>query len=311
MKRIGSTNMKIIAATAMTVFSLFAATIGVFAWFTGKIQDSKNADEFEVTINSGRFKNLYFHQYSSVVIDQTTLKPTSYTFNSSWYGKISYDWNTGTASYSGNTVIMDDYTPLDFSRPILLVFELNDAYQLTNAGEISIEASTEEEEFLGARNTDGSAVNDLLTDYYNHDTSTGKYYYALSSVINFFCTDSSAELYNKNGDDNTTLINTTYTVADLKSKEKSKAAKAADPNAVVPDLTFTYINNDTDEVSFNQEPSLYKSEANSTVRYISIIIDYYSDALDYIYSTYLGNYTLETTFDGHLDFLCDWGLEIN
>ena len=122
MKRIGSKNMKIIAATAMTVFSLFAATLGVFAWFTGKIQDQKTADEFAVTVNNGRFKNLYFHQSTSVVIDQTTLKATSYTFDSTWCGKISYDWNTHSAVYSGNEVIMEDYTPLDFSRPILLVF---------------------------------------------------------------------------------------------------------------------------------------------------------------------------------------------
>ena len=311
MKRIGSTNMKIIAATAMTVFSLFAATVGVFAWFTGKIQDSKNADEFEVTINSGRFKNLYFHQYSSVVTDSTSLKPISYTFNSSWAGKISYDWNTGTASYTGTAVEMEDYSPLDFSQPVLLVFELNDAYELTNAGEISIEAKTDVEGFLGARTSTGTPVYNLLNSALSHDTSTDTYYYALSSVINFYCTDTSSELYNKNGNDNTTLINTTYTVANLKNKEDCKAAKESNPAAVVPDLTFTYIDNDTDEVTFNQEPSIYKSEANTTVRYISIVIDYYSDALDYIYSTYLGDRTLEGPFDYHLNFKCDWGLEIN
>lgn len=303
--------MKIIAATAMTVFSLFAATLGVFAWFTGKIQDQKTADEFAVTVNNGRFKNLYFHQYQSKVVDSTTLKPTSYTFQSAWCGKISYDWSTNTAAYTptSDPLAMGDYSPLDFSQPLLLVFELNDAYQLTNAGEISIDAKTEVEGFLGSRDANNEAVYDLESDYYQHSGSN--YYYALSSVINFYNTDTNEELYNKSGNDNTTLINTTYTVANLNSKEDSIAEKQTNQDAVVADLTFTYINNETDEATFNQEPSIYKSRANTTVRYISVIIDYYSDALDYIYSTYLGNDTLERIFDYHLDFLCDWGLEIN
>lgn len=310
MKIIGKKNLKIIAATAMTIFSLFAATLGAFAWFAGKVQDAKNADEFIVTVNTGRFKNLYFHQHTSKVIDTTTFKPVSYTFDSTPVGHISYNWDTQTATYVGNTGIdMVDYTPLDFAQPILLVFELNDTYTLGNAGEIYIDAKTEEEDFLGARDENNAPVYDLTTDYYKKEGSD--YYYALSSVINFYCTDSATELYNKNGDTNTTLINTTYTVADLKSKESCAAAKEADPTAVEPDLTFTTIDNDTDDSSFNKHPSIYKSEANSTVKYISIIIDYYSDALDYIYSTFLGNDTLETDFESHLEFLCDWGLEIN
>ena len=312
MKIIGTKNLKIIAATAMTIFSLFAATLGAFAWFAGKVQDSKNADEFTVTVNTGRLKNIYFHQHASgrPDIDPDTYKPLSYTFESAPVGKISYDWSTQTATYTGNTGIdMVDYTPLDFTQPILLVFELNDAYVLSNAGEITIDAKTDVETFLGERDENNAAVNDLLEDYYVLDGSS--YYYALSSVINFYCNDSASELYNKSNGENTTLINTTYNVSNLKSKETCAAAKEVDPDAVEPDLTFTHINNDTDEVSFNQEPSLYKSEANTTVRYISLIIDYYSDALDYIYSTYLGDDTLETTFDSHLEFLCDWGLEIN
>ena len=303
--------MKIIAATAMTIFSLFAVTVGVFAWFAGTIQASKSADDFTVTVNTGRLKNIYFHQHTGRPnIDSNTYKPISYTFDSTPVGKISYNWSTQTATYTGNTGIdMVDYTPLDFTQPILLVFELNDAYVLSNAGEITIDAKTDVETFLGARDQNNAPVNKLLEDYY--DLVDTDYYYALSSVINFFVNDSANELYNKSNGENTTLINATYNVADLKSKETCAAAKEADPDAVEPDLTFTSINNDTDETSFNQEPSIYKSEANTTVRYISVVIDYYSDALDYIYSTYLGDTTLETTFDSHLEFLCDWGLEIN
>lgn len=208
---------------------------------------------------------------------------------------------------------MNDYTPLDFSQPILLVFELNDAYTFPYDGEICIDAITEVEGFLGSRASDNTPLYDLLTDYYKKDTSGSEdaYYYALSSVINFYCTDSPNELYNKSGGENTTLINTTYNVSNLRSKETTAAAKKLNPEAVEPDLSFTLVNNDTEEVSFNNNPSIYMSKANTTVRYVSVILDYYPDALDYIYSTYLGDRALEDVFDSHLEFLCDWGLEIN
>ena len=316
--KVGKKNLKIIAATAMSIFSLFAATVGAFAWFTGKIQESNQADQFSVMVNNGRLKNIYFHKSTSKTIDDVTRKPTAYTFNSSYCGKITYDWQNDQAIYSGDAeVAMEDYSPLDFSQPILLVFELQDAYELTNAGEVSIQARTDVQGFLGARDENNAPVYGLTTNGYyysepnSEDASKTDYYYALSSVVDFLCNDSSSELYNKNNGENTTLINTTYQVSNLRTREQSKAAKEADPNAIVPDLSFASINNNTDETSFKQDPSIYKSQANTTVRYISIVVDYYSDALDYIYSTYLGDRTLEDEFESHLEFLCDWGLEIN
>ena len=317
MKSLSRRNLKIVAATAMTVFSLFAATVGAFAWFTGKLQQANQADDFKVTVTDGRLKNIYFHNYVSKVTDTTTLKPTSYTFENSYSAYISYDWATNSAVYHGNPIDMEDYSPLDFSQPLLMVFELQDAYPLTLDGDITIQAKTDVEGFLGARDDANAPVYGLTTNGYYYtepnpeDSSKTDYYYALSSVVDFLCNDSGNELYNKNNGENTTLINATYQVSNLRTREQSKAAKEADPDAVVPDLAFTSINNDTDETSFKQDPSIYKSQANTTVRYISVIIDYYSDALDYIYSTYLGDRTLEDEFDSHLEFLCDWGLEVN
>ena len=317
MKRVGTKNMKIIAATAMTIFSLFAATVGVFAWFAGKCQEVERTDDFDVTVTNGRLKNIYFHRYETKNIDDNTLKPTSFTFESSYCGIISYDWVSNTASYDGDPIVnLRDYTPLDSAHPLLIVFELNDAYEIDSDGEMYINATTSVNGFLGARDENNAPAFDLKTNgVYEtrpdpEDSTKTKYYYALSSVVNFYCNDTGSELYNKNNGVNTTLINTTYYLSNLQNREDSIAAKQQNPNANVPDLSFTSINNSNDQTSFNQSPCIYTSSANTTVRYISIIVDYYSDALDYIYSTYLGNDTLETEFDSHLDFLCDWGLEI-
>ena len=317
MKRIKKSNMKIIAATAMTIFSLFSSIVGAYAWFSGHLVYNQNPTDFSVTVLDGRLKNIYFHQHQSVAIDRETLKPTSYTFNSEYSGKISYDWQSHTATYTGDaTISMDEYTPLDFSQPILMVFELKEAYSIVDAGEIIIRATTDVEGFLGARNSQNTPVYDLkTTGAYDtkpnpEDPTKTDYYYALSSVIDFYCNDSSSELYNKSGNTNTTLINATYNVSDLRTRETTAAEKEADPDAIVPDLAFTTIDNATDATSFNQRPMIYTARANTTVKYVSVIVDYYNYALDYIYSTYLGDDTLETEFEGRLNFLCDWGLEI-
>ena len=308
--------MKIIAATAMTIFSLFAATVGAFAWFTSKLTQANDADQFKVAVVNGKLKNIYFHQMASKVINPTTTSPISFTFESNYCGKISYNWVSGTANYSGDTSIeLDDYSPLDAAHPLLLVFELDQSYDLVNDGDINIKAITEVDDFIGTRGTNNAAKYNLKTDcYYSEpnadDSSKTDYYYALSSVANFYCSDSSSELYNKSNNENTTLINTTYTVANMQTREASVAAKETDPNANVPDLSFTSIDNSDDSTDFNQEPLLYTSSANTTVKYISVIVDYYADAVEYIYSTYLGNDTLETEFGSELHFICDWGLEV-
>ena len=301
----------------MAIFSLLACFSATYAWFTALREENKTTNDFSVTVKTGKLKNIYFHQVSSTVLDPTTLKPTSYTFDEEYVGKITYDWTNNKAVYSDDTsIVLPDYTPLDPAHPLLMVFELDQVYSLAEAGAILISAEAEFGGFLGARNTSSTPVYNLKGNgvYYSEpnssDSSKTDYYYALSSVVNFYCTDTSSELYNKSGDVNTTLINPTYLVSDLRNRDQSIAAKEANPDAIVPDLSFTSIDNSDDSTSFKQNPSIYTSLQNTSVKYISIIVDYYADAVEYIYSTYLGNETLETEFGSHLDFLCDWGLEV-
>ena len=44
-------------------------------------------------------------------------------------------------------------------------------------------------------------------------------------------------------------------------------------------------------------------------KYIAVIIDYYSDAIEYIYSSFLGDPILES-YDSILHFICDWTMEV-
>ena len=322
MKKTGNKNLKIIAATSMAIFSLLTTFTAAFAWFVALREETEDVDNIDFNALNGKLKNVYFHKFASAVTDPTTLEATSVTFNTAYSGKISYDWETKTASYDGDASIkLAPYTPLDPEHPILMVFELEETYDVQYAGDIKISGVTDVEGYLGARNSEtGAPIYNLTGNgvYYSEpnaeDPSKTDYYFALSSVIDFLCSDTSNELYYKSqqGQElvNTVLINPTYTISSMRNRDMSIAAREADPEAVVPDLSFTSINNVDDTTSFKQKPTIYTSQEGTTVKYISIIVDYYRDAVEYIYSTYLGNNTLEGLFQYELNFLCDWGLEV-
>ena len=82
-----------------------------------------------------------------------------------------------------------------------------------------------------------------------------------------------------------------------------------DTSTLETDEKFTNINNVTDRYYFNQTPYIYKSNGSETVKYIAVIVDYYVDAIGYIYSTYLGDSGLNR-YDSILYFACDWSLEV-
>ena len=67
-KLLGKKNLKIIAATAMTIFSLFAAMTGVFAWFTSKMNEAANGDEFAIYHDDSQITTLscYAIKYDGV-----------------------------------------------------------------------------------------------------------------------------------------------------------------------------------------------------------------------------------------------------
>lgn len=311
MKKVGNKNLKIIAATSMAIFSLMTTFTAAFAWFTATRERANEADNISVRDVQGVLKNIYFHEFVSATYDPNTHEATSFTFNSLYAGKISYDWQHKTASYSGNTSVeLDQYSPLNPEHPLLMVMELTEDHVAIADGDIVVTAKTDVEGFLGARNNIGAPVYNLKGNGV-YDIVDDDYYFALSSVVNFYSCDTPNELYYKNSSaENANLINPTYSTSTLWGRDSSIAAKTADENAIVPDCSFTNINNADDTSTFNQTPTIYTSKEGSTIKYVSIIIDYYRDAVEYIYSTYLGNAVLESEFGYILNYLCDWGLEV-
>ncbi len=68
--------------------------------------------------------------------------------------------------------------------------------------------------------------------------------------------------------------------------------------------------NNPENVSFVQEPTIYSATAGKKVMYIATVVNYYPEAISIIYSAYLGNLRLENTYGGTLHYACDWSLEV-
>ena len=72
---------------------------------------------------------------------------------------------------------------------------------------------------------------------------------------------------------------------------------------------FVTINSVDESSRFVNEVNLYNSGNNTKVQYVALIIDYYPEAIQTIYTTYLANDYLETV-DYILNYICDWSIEV-
>ena len=389
MKKLNGTAIKIIAASMMVTFTLFACVLGTIAWFTNISNRDASNDDFIVSTKSGRFKQVTFHTLDKKVIGNTYAQST-FNFSKDYVGKITYDWVSKTMSKEGNTdLIFDNYDYLEHEQPILLLFELDKEYAAGDKVYISAKTRDDTAFFLGERNAEGENVWDLDDSDVIVDTINGNNYYAMSSAVCFysrgFSTSSYGSAYGQKYDEEPTSdiettvasalsIDTpvwnasqnlwTITFSDNRSALNSvnyygnlasgisgfsanvQAEEARDgyesvyssstgfvkvyaesvsnnsSNVTVsvglgsPFYSFTNLTTQTSFVDMSQQPeSDFEQsidpifESNSDTKYIAIIVDYYSDAIEYIYSSYLGDAILES-YDSVLHFICDWTMEV-
>ena len=120
MKRAGKKSIKIVAATAVTIFSLFALFSGVMAWFMAAARQSSDHDHFKVTTFQVEIDSieLYKFEYNKMVIggveNYDYLKPQDGSVH-----KYSYNETEGTFGYTDNQShwvdvdVMNIYDPVD------------------------------------------------------------------------------------------------------------------------------------------------------------------------------------------------------
>lgn len=300
------------AATAMTIFSLLTVFTSTIAWFSENLSVKATDMEVKVTVDSGRLNK----------IEIFTLKEINeiggyknYAFNDEASATLEYSWTIQGGSTA--TFPMGDYNPLNPDHPILILFTLNNEYPSTKEGDIYINGSTGVGGFLGETenhtpkyNLDNTAptlrngTRTMTVDGVSKQVGV----YPLSSVVNFQCGHYSNAEYNGTYDTGGQLV--TQGIHDT-------ANKVINISTTKIDLMESFVNfdNQSDSIVFEPEPEIYASPApvgsNQTmIQYIAMVVNYDQNAISAIYSTYLGNTTLETTFGGALAFYCDWALEV-
>ena len=297
MKKLGlatSKNLKIIAATSMAIFSLLTTFTATFAWFISRKNVSDDVDGFPTTVIPGRFLQVSFHTLNSKTITEEE-EDITFKFNQTAVGTITYNWETDKPVKTGDTSIsLNKYNMLDEHQPVLLLFQMGSEIDTSVNSPVYIKANVNSEmttHYLGERSSvDNTPVCKLGDSDFVIETVDGKDYYGLSSVVQFYTQDFSTAAYST-----WTTGKTTYdfTVGDMDK----------------PVNNFVSIGNALDTSEFHPNIEVYNSGSGPKVEYIAVIVDYFPDSIEYIYSTYLGNETIET-YDYDLFFLCDWIMEV-
>lgn len=302
MRKRNNKSIRYIAAIAMSLFSLIALFTSTLAWFNSVRARQNQADDFGVERVFGKFNKVTFHILVDKEVDVIEAN-NFFQFDKEPVGTITKNWNTNEISVSGNTsIILSEYKQFDQEQPLLLLFELTSEIDTAIKGPVKINARIENNKttgFLGEkkivnsiqvpRYTFSSDLEDgeeslLLTTINNVD------YYPLSSVAKFH-----VRAFNGDEFDTFKRISTNtydFTIGDT----------------VAPG-NFVTINSVDESSRFVNEVNLYNSGNNTKVQYVALIIDYYPEAIQTIYTTYLANDYLETV-DYILNYICDWSIEV-
>lgn len=297
MKSVRNKKLTIAAATSMAIFSLAAVFAACIAWFsTNTIVNNETDDPgINVSYATGNLNYIEFHRLSSTTrVEQVA----TYHFNKTAYCTLTYNWRSHTFSTTGNSndCPMGQYTLLDQEHPLLMIIAFHKQVTSQVAGDINIKGYTDVQGFLGE--TEGNSpkyeLGNINEEVFIKRTTVDEVttdYYALSSVVKFDYKEYTSSAYNTFIASGATLD---YSTNDTDIKHGD---------------TFVSFDNN-DQPSFNNHPTIYSSVVGHSVQYIALLVNYYPDALNSIFSTYMLDTTLDRTYDGFLNFACDWFLEI-
>ena len=281
-------NIKLVSAIGLCSFSVVAIAVSTIAWFTSiKVVDNSNNGMRVISPNS-YFDYMTLHEVVNVDYANQT-----YQFDRTEKGRAYLDGDTGAVLTSDNfEVEMEEFSLMEPYHPVLMLIHLNKEYNLDDENEeidhVNVYAESENTDYFARMGTDGNPANEIQ--------QTGN---PLSSVVAFY-----AKSY----------LSTDAAIATAGSYEGSEKTYTT-YNFPMPELvantgftrtTFVQFNETTSEYdSFDSTQNLFRATTGKH-EYIAIIVNYYSYALEYVYSTYLSNPILNET----IEFSCDWSMVI-
>lgn len=296
----------------MCIFTLASVFSASFAWFEMIKNVDENASNMPVE-KKERFSKISYYNYTGTPTDDAC------NFSLTPYASITYNAATKTFNQpvngQGQTIesfdlVMDQYDPMNKHKPILVIAELSEDVDTANSLGVQVIARTTTTDFLGRKNEQHQTKYTLGSNCpLKVASENGTDYYPLSSVICFRTKAFSTAEYNAwiSG-------SSSYAVTGLSLPQPEDAEQNETPTTWLNpvDHNFAEADVDADSSSFEQESTVYRSdpEGSAVVKYIAIVVDYYDLAIEYIYSAFLGNTTLEQDYDYILNFTCDWRWEI-
>ncbi len=292
MKLWQSAKLKIVAATSMVIFTLFACFAGSIAWFNTVQNVSNGGNNIPVANITSCLTSVTFH---AQVGTSTVSEKNYYLFEKAPYATISINGNNSASALTFNTdsgaykdwqaredktASLSTYSLLSQDHPILLLFNLV-SYTAEDPRAIQLSFSTESG-YLGFA--------DAITQSGN----------PLSSIVEFNAFGLTSALpFGGSYTSSTQTYSATYRYGEVRGINYDKKWASIDDNG-----TATYDDDGLIELFTNLDAD---GNPSSTVyTQIGVVMNYSSASLQYIYNRFLGNEVLEN----NLFFNWDWTMEL-
>ena len=275
-----NSNLKLISAISVSIFSLAVLFMGTFAWFTAlRDRQLATSNPFPISATAANFDKITIHTLNSTV-DGT------YKFNAD-----DSHWVDDDGVYHGDPINFGTYTIMSRVHPILLIFHFREQITPDVNNPVSITAVTEET-FVADGELDETTGNKKIKIEAEDNP--------LSSIIEFKSFSYANNTAGAGGTSavtgissyNSTTATFDYTVASLSGSD-----------------SFVNLTNNNGDITYNDfdDEKTFFSATSGNIRYVAIVFNYYVDALDYIYSYYLGSDAMERDY---ILFKCDWTMLI-
>ncbi len=296
--------LKLVSAIGLCSFSLVAVVVSTVAWFTAYRKADNENNNTTIITPTGILDYISLHQLKAY--DYVNKK---YQFDQTAVGTATVD-EQNSIKYDGDfTIEMGTYDDLEQHHPILMLIHLNKQYPTSDDDDtvVNIYASANTTTYFGIEGTDedGNPTGEPATPIQPGYIQEGEEVVEnpdknpLSSVVQFW----TLPMIDNSESDVTTELN--YHRNDTDSTYDYEMPQLLD------DADNHYTNasfvkfNGYEFSEFVQNRNIY-TRTDEDVEYIAVIVDYYHEAIEYVYSKYIGYEPL----DDRIFFACDWNMVI-
>lgn len=325
MKRAGKKTLKMIAAVSTACFSLVTAVVSTVAWFIAANKVHQSNVNVEIDDPSDSVSDVTFHKYRGLSTDSYyCFNPTPEATMHINDRQITIDAAPG---FTGIT--LDTYTADDRHHPLLMLLKLKKKA-------VSLHAYTEHPFLAEFKPTTSVTVatHGALTHVNTTNLEDGVKYFVTSDEVNGGANESThgSTAYQWHTDsqrweliwvdiaaqDNplSSVIESyffTFTFASPSAgATTSHTVNGSNPSSIAIKqsdcndsnfASFAKFHNGS-YTEFSKTVTFFQGTVSDDTVYLGIVIDYYSLALEYISSYFLGNEHVEQG----LNFACDWGI---